>query len=325
MKQKQSKTKKNITKPKVEVNKNIDSNNEDVETATSTNNEDTQSTMPPRTSSNESPADESSSTLSDNKDASHSDEPTDINNSKDDLSVLRVDDLHKFFRKKHAVKGVSFSMKQGEVVGLLGPNGAGKTTSFYMIVGFYKPNTGNIYLNDLCLTRLPMYKRARAGISYLPQEASVFRKLTVEQNIYSILQMRRDLKTSQKKERLEFLLNEFGITKNRFQQAYTLSGGERRRTEIARALAIEPKFLLLDEPFAGIDPIAVHDIKSIIRLLAKQGIGILITDHNVRDTLEITDRAYIIGQGEIVEEGSKEKILNSEIARKIYLGEEFRM
>ena len=241
------------------------------------------------------------------------------------LSVLRVDDLHKYFRKKHAVKGVSFSMKQGEVVGLLGPNGAGKTTSFYMIVGFYKPNNGNIYLNDICLTKLPMYKRARAGISYLPQEASVFRKLTVEQNIYSILQIRKDINKKEKKERLEFLLNEFGIIKNRLQAAYTLSGGERRRTEIARALAIEPKFLLLDEPFAGIDPIAVHDIKSIIRLLAQQGIGILITDHNVRDTLEITDRAYIIGQGEIVEEGSKEKILNSEVARKIYLGEEFRM
>ena len=242
-----------------------------------------------------------------------------------EASVLRVDDLHKFFRRKHAVKGVSFSMKQGEVVGLLGPNGAGKTTSFYMIVGFYKPNKGNIYLNDICLTKLPMYKRARAGISYLPQEASVFRKLTVEQNIYSILQMRRDINKRQKRERLEFLLDEFGVAKNRYQQAYTLSGGERRRTEIARALAIEPKFLLLDEPFAGIDPIAVHDIKSIIRLLAKQGIGILITDHNVRDTLEITDRAYIIGQGEIVEQGSRDRILNSEIARKIYLGEEFRM
>lgn len=240
-------------------------------------------------------------------------------------SILRVDNLHKYFRKKHAVKGVSFSMEQGEVVGLLGPNGAGKTTSFYMIVGFYKPNKGNIYLDDTILTGLPMYKRARAGISYLPQEASVFRKLSVEQNIYSILQTRKDITEAQKHERLEFLLDEFGVTKNRKQPAYTLSGGERRRTEIARALAIEPKFLLLDEPFAGIDPIAVHDIKSIIRLLAKQGIGILITDHNVRDTLEITDRAYIIGQGEIVEQGSKEKILNSEIARKIYLGEEFRM
>ncbi len=240
-------------------------------------------------------------------------------------SILKVEGLNKFFRKKHAVHDVSFSMEQGEIVGLLGPNGAGKTTSFYMIVGFYKPNSGDIYLNGKKITDLPMHKRAREGISYLPQEASVFRKLTVEQNIYAILETRKDLDKVQKKERLEFLLNEFGITANRKQQAYTLSGGERRRTEIARALAIEPKFLLLDEPFAGIDPIAVHDIKTIIRLLAKQGIGILITDHNVRDTLEITDRAYIIGKGEIVEQGSRDDILNSEIARQIYLGEEFKM
>ena len=240
-------------------------------------------------------------------------------------SILKVEGLNKFFRKKHAVKDVSFSMYQGEIVGLLGPNGAGKTTTFYMIVGFYKPNSGNIYLDGNRITNLPMYKRAHAGISYLPQEASVFRKLTVEQNIYAILETRKDLSKEQKMERLEFLLEEFGITANRKQQAYTLSGGERRRTEIARALAIEPKFLLLDEPFAGIDPIAVHDIKSIVRILADQGIGILITDHNVRDTLEITDRAYIIGSGEIVEQGSRDEILNSEIARKIYLGQEFRM
>ncbi|UTY26877.1 LPS export ABC transporter ATP-binding protein [Treponema denticola] len=240
-------------------------------------------------------------------------------------SILKVEGLNKFFRKKHAVKDVGFSMYQGEIVGLLGPNGAGKTTTFYMIVGFYKPNSGNIYLDGNIITNLPMYKRAHAGISYLPQEASVFRKLTVEQNIYAILETRKDLSKEQKMERLEFLLEEFGITANRKQQAYTLSGGERRRTEIARALAIEPKFLLLDEPFAGIDPIAVHDIKSIVRILADQGIGILITDHNVRDTLEITDRAYIIGSGEIVEQGSRDEILNSEIARKIYLGEEFRM
>ena len=243
----------------------------------------------------------------------------------DKKSILKVEGLNKFFRKKHAVKDVSFSMYQGEIVGLLGPNGAGKTTTFYMIVGFYKPNSGNIYLDGNRITNLPMYKRAHAGISYLPQEASVFRKLTVEQNIYAILETRKDLSKEQKMERLEFLLEEFGITANRKQQAYTLSGGERRRTEIARALAIEPKFLLLDEPFAGIDPIAVHDIKSIVRILADQGIGILITDHNVRDTLEITDRAYIIGSGEIVEQGSRDEILNSEIARKIYLGEEFRM
>ena len=243
----------------------------------------------------------------------------------DKKSILKVEGLNKFFRKKHAVKDVGFSMYQGEIVGLLGPNGAGKTTTFYMIVGFYKPNSGNIYLDGNRITNLPMYKRAHAGISYLPQEASVFRKLTVEQNIYAILETRKDLSKEQKMERLEFLLEEFGITANRKQQAYTLSGGERRRTEIARALAIEPKFLLLDEPFAGIDPIAVHDIKSIVRILADQGIGILITDHNVRDTLEITDRAYIIGSGEIVEQGSRDEILNSEIARKIYLGQEFRM
>lgn len=243
----------------------------------------------------------------------------------DEKSILKVEGLNKFFRKKHAVKDVGFSMYQGEIVGLLGPNGAGKTTTFYMIVGFYKPNSGNIYLDGNRITNLPMYKRAHAGISYLPQEASVFRKLTVEQNIYAILETRKDLSKEQKMERLEFLLEEFGITANRKQQAYTLSGGERRRTEIARALAIEPKFLLLDEPFAGIDPIAVHDIKSIVRILADQGIGILITDHNVRDTLEITDRAYIIGSGEIVEQGSRDEILNSEIARKIYLGQEFRM
>lgn len=240
-------------------------------------------------------------------------------------SILKVEGLNKFFRKKHAVNNLSFSMEQGEIVGLLGPNGAGKTTSFYMIVGFYKPNSGDIYMDGIKITNLPMYKRAHAGISYLPQEASVFRKLTVEQNIYAILETRKDLSKEQKKQKLDFLLEEFGITENRKQQAYTLSGGERRRTEIARALAIEPKFLLLDEPFAGIDPIAVHDIKSIIRILANQGIGILITDHNVRDTLEITDRAYIIGNGEIVEQGSRDEILNSEIARKIYLGEEFKM
>ena len=243
----------------------------------------------------------------------------------DEKSILKVEGLNKFFRKKHAVKDVGFSMYQGEIVGLLGPNGAGKTTTFYMIVGFYKPNSGNIYLDGNRITNLPMYKRAHAGISYLPQEASVFRKLTVEQNIYAILETRKDLSKEQKMEKLEFLLEEFGIKANRKQQAYTLSGGERRRTEIARALAIEPKFLLLDEPFAGIDPIAVHDIKSIVRILADQDIGILITDHNVRDTLEITDRAYIIGSGEIVEQGSRDEILNSEIARKIYLGEEFRM
>ncbi len=239
--------------------------------------------------------------------------------------TLRVEGLNKFFRKKHAVRDVTFSMRSGEVLGLLGPNGAGKTTTFYMVVGFYRPNAGNIWLNDLCITRLPMYKRARAGLSYLPQEASVFRKLTVEQNIMAILETRKDLTKAERLARLDSLVHEFGIEANRKQPAYTLSGGERRRTEIARSLAIEPRFLLLDEPFAGIDPIAVHDIKVIIRHLATQDIGILITDHNVRDTLEITDRACIINKGEIVEEGSKDFILQSEVARQVYLGEQFRM
>jgi lipopolysaccharide export system ATP-binding protein len=197
--------------------------------------------------------------------------------------TLRVEGLNKYFRKKHVVRDVTFSMHSGEVLGLLGPNGAGKTTTFYMVVGFHKPDSGNIFLNDANIIQLPMYKRARAGLSYLPQEASVFRKLTVEQNIYSILETRKDLTKAEKLLKLDSLIAEFGIESNRTQRAYTLSGGERRRTEIARALAIEPRFLLLDEPFAGIDPIAVHDIKGIIRLLANQGIGVLITDHKVRD------------------------------------------
>jgi len=239
--------------------------------------------------------------------------------------TLRVEGLNKYFRKKHAVRDVTFSMQAGEILGLLGPNGAGKTTTFYMVVGFYKPQSGNIYLDDLCITRLPMYRRARSGVSYLPQESSVFRKLTVEQNVFAILETRKDLTPGERKLKLDSLLAEFGIEANRKQPAYTLSGGERRRTEIARSLAIEPRFLLLDEPFAGIDPIAVHDIKEIIRRLAKAGIGILITDHNVRDTLEITDRACIINKGEIVAEGPRDFILDSEIAREVYLGESFRM
>ncbi len=239
--------------------------------------------------------------------------------------ILRVSSLYKSFGKKQVVKGVDFSMKTGEVLGLLGPNGAGKTTSFYMVVGFYKPTSGEVFLDDERITKLPMYKRARKGISYLPQEPSVFKKLTVEENIWSILETRKDLSRAEKKQRLEELIEEFSIGRIRKQQAFTLSGGERRRTEIARSLAIEPKFLLLDEPFAGIDPIAVADIKGMIDLLAKRGIGILITDHNVRDTLEITDRAIIISTGEIVAQGSKDDILQSEIARKIYLGEDFSM
>ncbi|MBO6176825.1 MAG: LPS export ABC transporter ATP-binding protein [Treponema sp.] len=239
--------------------------------------------------------------------------------------ILRITSLYKSFGRKKVVRGIDFSMKTGEVVGLLGPNGAGKTTSFYMIVGFYKPTSGDIFLNDKCITKLPMYKRAKLGISYLPQEASVFRKLTVEENIWSILERRKDLSKNEKKQKLDQLIEEFAIGRIRKQLAFTLSGGERRRTEIARSLAIEPKFLLLDEPFAGIDPIAVADIKSIIKLLAKQNIGVLITDHNVRDTLEITDRGIIISNGQIITQGNKEQILQSPEAREIYLGKDFSM
>jgi len=238
---------------------------------------------------------------------------------------LGVSNLHKSFGKKAVVKGVSFTMKNGEVAGLLGPNGAGKTTIFYMIVGFYQPTMGIVLMDDTDITQKPMYRRARMGIAYLPQEASIFRKLTVEKNIWAILESRQDIDDYQKEEKLESLLDEFGIGRIRTQFGYTLSGGERRRTEIARALATSPKFLLLDEPFAGIDPIAVYEIKQIIRQLANKGIGILITDHNVRDTLEITNEAFIIADGQIFARGGKDDILNNEMVRKVYLGSEFRM
>jgi lipopolysaccharide export system ATP-binding protein len=239
--------------------------------------------------------------------------------------ILAVSNLHKKFGRKEVVKGVNFSMQNGEVAGLLGPNGAGKTTIFYMIVGFYRPTIGNVTLNDVDITGKPMYRRAQAGIAYLPQEASIFRKLTVEQNLWAILESRRDIDKAAKKEKMESLLEEFGIARIRSQYGYTLSGGERRRTEIARALATEPKFLLLDEPFAGIDPIAVYEIKQIIRRLAEKGIGILITDHNVRDTLEITTEAFIIAEGNIVARGDREVILANEMVREVYLGAEFTM
>ncbi|MDR3167883.1 MAG: LPS export ABC transporter ATP-binding protein [Treponema sp.] len=241
------------------------------------------------------------------------------------MHVLAVSNLRKRFGRKEVVRGVNFSMHNGEVAGLLGPNGAGKTTIFYMIVGFYRPTAGNVTMDNTDITRKPMFRRARQGIAYLPQEASIFRKLTVEQNLWAILESRRDINRAQKKERLESLLDEFGIGRIRRQYGFTLSGGERRRTEIARALATEPKFLLLDEPFAGIDPIAVYDIKQIIRQLAEKGIGILITDHNVRDTLEITTEAFIIADGTIVARGDRETILANEMVRQVYLGSEFRM
>jgi len=252
--------------------------------------------------------------------------PQDIANPETaEQHTLGVTDIVKRFGKKEVVRGVNFFMHNGEVAGLLGPNGAGKTTIFYMIVGFYRPTAGFVSMDGIDITAKPMYRRARQGIAYLPQEASIFRKLTVEQNIWAILESRRDIDKIEKKARLESLLEEFGIGRIRSQYGFTLSGGERRRTEIARALATEPKFLLLDEPFAGIDPIAVYEIKQIIRRLAEKGIGVLITDHNVRDTLEITTEAFIIADGSIVARGDRDVILSNEMVREVYLGAEFRM
>ncbi len=237
---------------------------------------------------------------------------------------LRIEGLRKRFGRKEVVKGVDFAMHSGSVVSLLGPNGAGKTTVFYMIVGFIQPSAGSVFLDDVEVTRLPMYRRALAGISYLPQEPSVFRKLTVEQNLIAVLEPRRDIDREAKRDRVNHLLNELGIAELRRQKAYTLSGGERRRTEIARALAIEPRFLLLDEPFAGIDPRARYEIKSIVAQLSARNIGVLITDHNERDTLEISSYSYLIHQGEIVVAGSREEIEENETARHIYLGLDYQ-
>ncbi len=237
--------------------------------------------------------------------------------------TLSLEGLVKDFGRKHAVREVTFAMESGEVVGLLGPNGAGKTTVFYMVVGFIRPTSGKIYLNGKDISGLPMYRRARMGISYLPQEPSVFRKLSVEGNVAAIIETRKTLSRKEKKQLLDALLDELGIAHLRRQPAFTLSGGERRRTEIARSLAIEPKFLLLDEPFAGIDPITVSELKGIVQDLSRKGIGVLITDHNVRDTLEITHRSHIINLGEILVSGPREEILASELARKFYLGTEF--
>lgn len=238
--------------------------------------------------------------------------------------TLRVEGLRKRFGRKEVVCGVDFTMNNGQAVSLLGPNGAGKTTLFYMVVGFIHPSAGQVFLDGREISRLPMYLRARNGISYLPQEPSVFRKLTVEKNILAVLEPRRDLTHAERTHRVDQLLDELGIASLRRQKAYTLSGGERRRTEIARALAIEPLFLLLDEPFAGIDPRARYEIKSIVRHLAERGIGILITDHNERDTLEISNYSYLIHEGEIVVAGTREEIEANDTARRIYLGDDYQ-
>jgi lipopolysaccharide export system ATP-binding protein len=237
---------------------------------------------------------------------------------------LRSDGLEKIYGKRKVVKGVSLEVNQGEIVGLLGPNGAGKTTTFYMVVGFIKPNVGQVFLEGDNITDLPMYKRAQRGIGYLPQEPSVFRKLSVEDNVAAVLEMMPYSKAEQK-ERLESLISEFGLEKVRKSRGDTLSGGERRRTEIARALATDPKFILLDEPFAGIDPIAVEDIQYIVAKLKTKNIGILITDHNVQETLSITDRAYLMFEGNILKAGTAEELAADEMVRKVYLGKNFEL
>lgn len=235
---------------------------------------------------------------------------------------LRAEHLIKTYKKRTVVNDVSFHVQQGEIVGLLGPNGAGKTTSFYMIVGLIKPNEGKIFLNDEEITNEPMYKRAQKGIGYLAQEASVFRKLTVEENILAILQMTK-LSKEEQKNKLEELIDEFSLHKVRTNRGDLLSGGERRRTEIARALAANPNFILLDEPFAGVDPIAVEEIQSIVSKLKNKNIGILITDHNVQETLSITDRAYLLFEGSILKSGSAEELAADEQVRRVYLGKNF--
>jgi lipopolysaccharide export system ATP-binding protein len=237
---------------------------------------------------------------------------------------LFTQEISKSYRGRNVVKKVSIEVNQGEIVGLLGPNGAGKTTSFYMIVGLVKPDQGTVFLDDVNITKLPMYKRAQLGIGYLPQEVSVFRKLSVEDNIMAILEL-TNLNKQERLEKLERLLQEFSLTHVRKNLGNRLSGGEKRRTEIARALATDPKFVLLDEPFAGVDPIAVEDIQSIVWELKKRNIGILITDHNVQETLSITDRAYLLFEGSILKSGSAEDLAGDEQVRKVYLGQNFEL
>ena len=238
--------------------------------------------------------------------------------------ILRTEKLVKRYRSRTVVKEVSVNVKQGEIVGLLGPNGAGKTTSFYMIVGLVQPNSGSIFLDDIDITKEPVYKRAKRGIGYLAQEASVFRKLSVEDNIRAVLEMSK-LAKSEQKDRMESLISEFGLNHIRKSLGIQLSGGERRRTEIARALALDPKFILLDEPFAGVDPIAVEDIQNIVDKLKKKNIGILITDHNVHETLSITDRAYLLFEGSILKSGNAKELSEDEQVRRVYLGENFEL
>jgi lipopolysaccharide export system ATP-binding protein len=238
--------------------------------------------------------------------------------------LLRTEKIVKKYRKRTVVNEVSLQVKQGEIVGLLGPNGAGKTTSFYIIVGLIKAFSGNVFLEDLDITKEPMYRRAQRGISYLAQEPSVFRKLNVEDNIRAILEF-TSLTNMQQKERLESLLDEFGLQHVRKSQGIQLSGGERRRTEIARCLAVDPKFILLDEPFAGIDPIAVEDIQNIVRKLKEKNIGVLITDHNVHETLSITDRSYLLFEGSILMSGTSQELAQDQYVRKVYLGQNFEL
>lgn len=237
---------------------------------------------------------------------------------------LRADNLVKIYKKKPVVNDVSVSVNQGEIVGLLGPNGAGKTTSFYMMVGLIKPNQGQIFLDEENITSLPMYKRAKKGVGYLAQEPSVFRKLTVEENIMAVLEMRK-LSKKEQKTKMESLLEEFSLAHVRKNIGVVLSGGERRRTEIARALAVDPKFVLLDEPFAGVDPIAVEEIQNIVSKLKEKNIGILITDHNVNETLSITDRAYLMFEGKLLKSGTSEELAADPMVRKVYLGEHFEL
>jgi lipopolysaccharide export system ATP-binding protein len=238
--------------------------------------------------------------------------------------ILRSENLVKKYKNRTVANNVSVQVQQGEIVGLLGPNGAGKTTSFYMIVGMVKPNSGKIFLDDRDITNEPMYKRAQLGVGYLPQEASVFRKLSIEDNLRAVLEMTKLTKGEQAK-KVESLLDEFALHHVRKNLGDQLSGGERRRTEIARALATDPKFILLDEPFAGVDPIAVEDIQSVVRKLKDKNIGILITDHNVHETLNITDRTYLLYSGEVIKSGSAEDLANDEMVRKVYLGQNFEL